>query len=66
MVNTKPKLHTATMQIRLRPEVKAAFLAAAKARGVSLSVLVVLATWREVRGGDQKEEWDACQGIDRR
>jgi hypothetical protein len=44
------------MHIRLRPEAKAAFLAAAKARGVSLSVLVVLATWREVRGKDGEDQ----------
>jgi hypothetical protein len=48
--NKRPKLHTATMQIKLRPDAKAAFQAEAKARGVSLSVLVVMATWREVGG----------------
>jgi hypothetical protein len=39
-----------TMRIHPRPDAKAAFQAEAEARGVPLSVLVVMATWREVGG----------------
>lgn len=56
MVNRKPLVRTEFMHLRVAPEDKAAFQAAAKREGVSLSEFVVMAAWCVTRAKERERE----------
>ena len=55
MVNNKPRIAVATLQVRLRPEHKVTLLEAAKREGVSLSVFMVRAGLDRAKDGEREK-----------